>query len=394
MRQHRVVTVALAAVALVAGACGGDSGGDSNELAIGLNVEITGTTPKIGEHSALAAEMFVDEFNEAGGIELDGESYTIRLITEDNNRTAEGAVAAATKLITQDNVLAMIGPNPSTAAVPAGEVANNGETPMISPWSTNPATTEGRPWVFRAAFLDLFQSPVLAKFAAEEFDATTACVLYDVAEDAPVGQAEAFKEAWEETHGDGSVKAFETFVTGDVDFSAQLTNIAAAGCEVFFVPQYYNQVPDIVQQAKALGLTMPILGSDAWGDPQLLELCGDACDGYFYSTHYVVGGASGPTLEFIEKFEDAHPNGETPSEIAALTWDSMRLLVQALENCGTITGDLEDDRTCIRDGIGQITDFDGITGRMTFSGTGDPEKCVIIVRIEDGDVTFHDSVCP
>lgn len=392
-RQHYKIVSAVATATLVVGACGGDDGG-SNELPIGLNIEITGTTPKIGEHAQVAAEMFVEEFNEAGGVELDGEAYTLRLVTEDNLRTAEGAAAAATKLIAQDEVLAMIGPNPSTAAIPAGEVANNNATPMISPWSTNPDTTLNRDWVFRAAFLDLFQAPVIANFAGEEFSATRACVLYDIGEDAPVGQAEEFRRAWEEQHGDGSVVAFETFVTGDVDFSAQLTNIAATDCEVFFVPQYYNQVPDIVQQAQALGLTMPIVGSDAWGDPQLLELCGDACDGYFYSTHYVASGATGPTLEFIERFEERHPNGEVPSEIAALTWDSMRLLVEALGNCGAISGDLEQDRQCVRDGIAAIQNFEGITGAMTFEGTGDPLKCVVIVRIENADVTYHDSVCP
>jgi branched-chain amino acid transport system substrate-binding protein len=72
----------------------------------------------------------------------------------------------------------------------------------------------------------------------------------------------------------------------------------------------------------------------------------------------------------------------------------MRLLVEALGNCGAITGDLEQDRQCVRDGIAAIENFEGITGAMTFEGTGDPLKCVVIVRIEDADVTYHDSVCP
>jgi len=374
---------------LVAAACGG--AGD-NTIPIGLNVELTGNIPKVGEHSRVAAEMFVNEINEAGGVQIGDNTYTLQLTIEDNNGTAEGATAAANKLVTQDEVLVVVGPNASVAAVPAGEVANNLSTPMISPWSTNPNTTLNRQWVFRASFLDPFQGPVVANFATNEFGAETACVLFDIASDYPTGIAEAFRGAWEGLHGPGSVVAFESFTTGDQDFSAQLTNINAAGCDVFFAPQYYSEIPLIVEQAQNLGLTMPIVGSDSWGDPQLLELCGSDCDGSFFSTHYVASGATGATKEFIDKFEAQH--GETPSDVGALTWDSMRLVVQALQNCGNITGDLAADRACIRDGMASITNFDGITGEMTFAGTNDPVKCAVIVQIQGEEFLFFDSVCP
>ena len=96
---------------------------------------------------------------------------------------------------------------------------------MISPWSTNPDTTKDRPYVFRGCFLDPFQGPVVANFVTEEFKATKAAVLYDVASDYPKGLAEFFKKAWEEIHGPGSVVAFESFTTKDADFSSQLTKI-------------------------------------------------------------------------------------------------------------------------------------------------------------------------
>lgn len=390
MSARRLYAAGIVFVSVVM--AGGCSGGGSDAIQIGLNLELTGDVPKVGEHSRVAAEMFVEEVNSAGGLDVGGEMRQLELTIEDNGGTAEGAAAAAAKLITQDEVLLLVGPNASVAAVPAGEIANNEATLMISPWSTNPATTLNRPWVFRAPFLDTFQGPVLANFATNEFGAEAACVLYDVASDAPVGQAENFISRWRELHGPDSVVAIETFTTGDRDFSAQLTNVGASGCEVFFVPQYYNEVPLIVEQAHAQGLAMPILGTDAWGDPQLLELCGSDCDGYYFSNHYVASGATGATAEFIEDFKERH--GEEPSDVGALTWDSMRLAAQAVQNCGTLTGTLVDDRTCVRDGMAEIAAFDGITGQMSFDEQGDPIKCAVIVRIEDSAVTFHDSVCP
>lgn len=371
-------------------ACGGAAGGDT--VKIGLNIEITGDKPKVGEQSKFAAEMFQAEVNEAGGVDIGGKQYQIELVVEDNNATPDGAVATANKLISQDNILIMVGPNPSNAAVPAGEVANNLETPMISPWSTNPNTTLNRPWVFRAPFLDPFQGPVVANFATDQFGADQACVLFDVASDYPKGLADNFKTAWEGLHGAGSVVAFESFTTGDQDFSAQLTKIKGAGCDVLFTPQYYQEVPLIVSQAKDLGIEMPIMGSDSWGDPQLLELCGANCEGYYFSTHYVASGATGATKDFIDKFNAQY--GYIPGDVAALTWDAMRLAVQAMQNCGEISGNLEEDRTCIRDGLASIKDFEGITGKMTFDNQGDPIKCAVIVEIKGSEFLAFDSACP
>ena len=381
--------VVLCLSALVLTAC---QGGGEDTVKIGLNLELTGNIPKVGEHSRVAAEMFAEQMNEAGGIEIGGQTYTIELMTEDNNGTAEGATGVANKLVTQDEALVLVGPNASVAAVPAGEVANNLETPMISPWSTNPNTTLNRPWVFRAPFLDPFQGPVVANFATEQFAAEQACVLFDIASDYPKGLADNFRAAWEELHGAGSVVAFESFTTGDQDFSAQLTKIGATDCQVLFTPQYYSEVPLIVSQAQDLGLNIPIVGSDSWGDPQLLELCGNACNGFFYSTHYVASGATGATKEFIDQFTARH--NEIPSDVGALTWDSMLIVAQALQNCGTLTGDLATDRACVRDGMAAIRDFEGITGTMTFDEEGDPIKCAVIVQIQDGAVGFYESVCP
>ncbi len=392
IKAQRFALLVLTLIGVAALAACQAAGGGGDTIKVGLNLELTGSIPKVGEHARVAAEMYAEEVNAAGGLDVGGQKYTIELVVEDNNGTAEGAAAAANKLITQNNVLVLVGPNASVAAVPAGEVANNLSTPMISPWSTNPNTTLNRPWVFRAPFLDPFQGPVVANFATEQFGAEKACVLFDVASDYPKGLADNFKSAWEALHGPGSVVAFESFTTGDQDFSAQLTKIKATDCQVLFTPQYYSEVPLIVEQAQDLGITLPIVGSDSWGDPQLLELCGDACEGFFYSTHYAASGATGATKEFIDKFQARH--GEIPSDVGALTWDSMQIVAQAIKNCGSLGGSLEENRTCVRDGMAAIQDFEGITGTMTFDEQGDPIKCAVIVQIQGGEAVFYKSVCP
>ena len=182
-------------------------------IKIGINAPLTGDIPKVGEGSKYAAMLWLEDIEKMGGLEVGGKKYEVDLIIEDNESKAESAVKANTKMITQDDVLAIIGPQSSKQAVPAGEVANKYKTVMISPWSTNPNTTMDRPFVFRGCFLDPFQGPVVANFITEEFGSTKAAVLYDVASDYPKGLAEVFKEAWEKKHGAGSVVAYESFTT-------------------------------------------------------------------------------------------------------------------------------------------------------------------------------------
>jgi branched-chain amino acid transport system substrate-binding protein len=362
-------------------------------IRIGINAPLTGDIPKVGEGTKYAAQMWLEDVNAAGGIDVGGKKYKVELIIEDNESKAESAVKAVTKLITEEDVLAIIGPQSSKQAIPAGGKANELGTPMISPWSTNPDTTKDRPFVFRGCFLDPFQGPVVANFMKDEFGFKKAAVLYDVASDYPKGLAEFFKEAWEKVNGPGSVVAFESFTTKDTDFSSQLTKIINSGADVLFTPQYYNEVALIVQQAHQLGWNKPIVGSDSWGSAETVKLCGKDCYGLFFSTHYAAAGAKGATKEFIDRYQKKY--GYVPDDVAALTWDSIRLVQAAIEGTGKLTGDLEEDRQAVRDALAKIKNFDGITGKMTFTEDGDPIKCAVIVRISDaGEFEFYKSVCP
>ncbi len=383
--MKKIVLVALSFVLVL-----GVSAAWAKEIKIGFNIPLTGDIPDVGQSSKNAAEMYRKN---TPTIQIGGETYNLKFVYEDNESKAESAAKAVTKLITEEEVLGIIGPQSSKQAVPAGGVANNYATPMISPWSTNPDTTLDRPFVFRGCFLDPFQGPVAAKFVTNELGAKKAAVLYDIASDYPKGLAEFFKSAFEEIHGAGSVVAFESFTTKDVDFSSQMTSIVMSGADVLFVPQYYNEVPLIVQAAKEMGWNKPIMGSDSWGSGDLMGLCGDACKGYYFSTHYAAAGAKGATKAFIDDYKAMY--GAIPDDVAALTWDSLGLMLKAIQDTGKMTGDLKKDREAVKDALAGIKNFPGITGEMTFTPEGDPKKCAVVVKIDqDGQYSFYESVCP
>lgn len=388
-------TLAILCAAAAAVGCAADEPGDMEEvvgLVIGANMELSGDLPEVGRSSRRAAQLFVADRNGAGGLSLGEQTLEWTLDIRDNRGSADAANAVAATLSLEAGVLALLGPNPSALAVPAGGVADELETPMVSPWSTNPATTAGRDWVFRSAFIDTYQGPVLAEFATGQYGATTACVLYQSDDAYSDGIAESFRDEWEVLHGDTSVLAYTSFEDGETDFSVQLGLIRDSGCDVLFAPLYADEVVEAVTQADTLGVVAPILGSDSWVSSGLLAACGAPCDGIFFSAHYIATGATGITRDFIDAYEAQY--AEVPDDIAALTWDAMLVLEQGLINCGDLTGDLAVDRACLRDGIAAIRGVEGVTGTIDYGITGDPQKCAVIGQIQSGEFVAADEVCP
>ncbi len=355
-----------------------------SEIRLGVNAELTGSKPTVGDSCKKAAELIAAQINQAGGLQVGDKKVPVKLFIEDNEDKAESAAAAGQKLISQNNVLAMLGPNASSNAIPAATICEDAKVIMISPWSTNPKTTEGKKFVFRACFIDDFQGQVMAKFARQQLKAQTAAVLYDVASEYNKGIAEFFKKFFEE--GGGQVVAFQSYSTGDKDFSSQLTAIKAANPQVLFLPNYYNEVPLQVKQALSQGLKVSIIGSDSWGSPELLTLAGKDLEGSYFSTHYAPDIATPQAKKFIGEYEAKY--GKKPDDVAALTYDAAQLLCQAVTQAGSL------DRQKVRDALAAVKEFDGVTGKMTFKGTGDPIKSAVILQVKDGKFTYLTSVQP
>ena len=201
-------------------------------IKIGVIAELTGDMPAVGTSCRNALTLAAKEVNDAGGVDAGGAKSPIELIVEDNAGKADQSALAAQKLISQDKVLAIVGPNASRYAIPAAEIAESSKTVLITPWSTNPKATlnartgEPKRYVFRACFIDPFQGRVVARFAREYMKAATAAVLYDVGSEYNKGITDVFRKTFEENKG--KICAFETYTTGDKDFSAQLTKIEGA----------------------------------------------------------------------------------------------------------------------------------------------------------------------
>jgi len=358
---------------------------------VGLIAELTGDIPAVGTSSKNAAELAAKEINDAGGITVSGKNYKVELFIQDSAAKPEQAAAAAQKLITQNNVIAIIGPNASSNAIPASEIAETSKTVLITPWSTNPKTTrnartgEPKNYVFRACFTDVFEGHILGKFAAVNLRVKRAAILFDVASEVLKSQSELFKNSFEKNGG--TVVAYETYTTGDKDFSAQLTKIKNTSPQIVFLPSYYTDVPLQVQQAHRLGVNVPFLGSDAWSTEELIKMCGGECEGFYFCNHYSPDTKNPATRKFIETYMARY--GKTPDDVAALTYDAFGLLREAVVKSDRL------DRQAVRDSLSRITEYKGITGEMRFlPGSRDPIKGGVIMQIKNGKFSWFADVNP
>jgi branched-chain amino acid transport system substrate-binding protein len=353
------------------------------EVRIGLITTLSGDLAEsYGTPTVDAARLAIQPVNDGGGLDLGGRKQKVTLVIEDDQDRAEVAARSAQKLINQDKVVALIGPSLSRNAIPVADVAENARIPMISPNSTNPATTAGKKYVFRVDFIDPFQGRVIARFARDELHAQNAAVLYDVASAYNKGIAEVFKQAF--TEAGGEVVAFETYTTGEKSFSQQIARIKQSGASVLFLPNYDNDVPAQAQQARLAGISAILLGSDTWGTLKSDSL--GELEGSFFSTDWTIDAPGEESQAFVKRFRDTY--SRAPNNIAALAYDAAGLLFQAIQSQGRI------DPESIRAGLANTRGYAGVTGTITYQGSGDPIKSAVINQIKDGKFVLYKLVNP
>ncbi len=365
----------------------------SQTIIIGFNLPLTGPRQTTGLSTRDGAELLKHQINGTGGIQIGSVQYPVNFVYADNGSNPQKAVSATLDLISKEKVLGIVGPNASSNAIPAGGICESFKAPMVSPTSTNPRTTENRPYVFRACFLDNFQGEVMARFAIREFKADKAAVLFNVASAYPKGLAEYFKAAFEQRKGTGAVVAFEKYLSNETDLSAHMKRIVESGADVLFIPQYAHEIPSLVNQARKAGWDKIILGGDAWEAADLVEKCGDQCKGLFYSSHFAAIGAKGKTQDFVREYQDY--TGKMPTAYSALGYDSAKLLLTAISQIENLSDNILENRKAIRNQLASIRDFQGVSGVLDMQNSGDPEKSAVIIRInEDGEFESYSTEVP
>ena len=359
---------------------GVNNGASTGTILVGYYGDLSGRTSSFGQSTKNGVEMAADEINKAGGIN----GQQIKIITEDDQGEPNKAATVVTKLINQDGVKALLGEVASSNSLAAAPKAQEAKVPMISPSSTNPAVTQVGDYIFRVCFIDPFQGEVMAKFSANNLKAKRAAILYDFNSDYSRGLFQFFKKSF--TALGGQIVSEQSYTQGDRDFSGQLTAIRSANPEVIYVPGYYGEVGVIANQTKQLGIKAPLLGGDGWDAPQLWQLGGAALNGNYISNHYSVDDPSPAIQKFVKDYQTRY--NILPDALAALGYDSMKVLADAIKRAGGT------ESVKLRDAIAQTQNFAGVTGAISINQERNAVKPAVVLKLQNSKFVYETTIYP
>lgn len=306
-----------------------DSGNksDGDTIKIGMNMELSGAVAAYGNAEKEGIVLAVNEINENGGI--DGKK--IELIEKDNKSDNNEAASVEANLTTNNKVVAVVGPATSGAVKAAIPNATRAAVPLITPSGTDDAITvqndNVQEFIFRACFQDSFQGVILAKYAEENLKAEKAVIIGDNSSDYAIGLTKAFKDTYK-----GNIIKEENFAANDKDFQALLTKIKNLDFDVIYIPGYYTEAGLIIKQAREMGIDVPIIGADGFGDEKLVETAGAKnVSNVYYTGHFSTEAPATDKVEpFVAAFEEEY--GKKPSAFNALGYDSVYMIKQAIED--------------------------------------------------------------
>lgn len=350
---------------------------------------------KIGVFEPLTGENGGGGSQELGGIEYANKVYSevlgkkVELVIVDNKSDKGEAATAVTRLIEKDKVVAIIGSYGSGVSIAAGDIIKNAKIPAMGASCTNPMVTQGNDFYFRACFLDPFQGNVMANYAINN-GAKKAAVIMQNGDDYSVGLGNFFIKAFKElTKDENSIIDVSEFQVNDTDFNAILTNIKSKNPDVIFAPSSATTAPLIIKQARALGITCPIMGGDTWENPAVIDVAGKDAEGIVLSTFF---DENDPATEEAKKFVEGYKKELGDKEpiipaVAALGYDAYILILDAIERAGSTDG------VAIRDALAATKDYEGVTGVINFTKDGDADKNIAVIKtVKDGKFIYIDTV--
>lgn len=365
----------------------GNNGGDSKEIKIGLNLELSGPVASYGSGISKGAKLAIDEINKSGGI--DGKK--IKTVEIDNKSDASEATSAAIKLATQEKVVAQIGSATSGNTVAAVQIANKYKMPVIGPSATSETVTvDGKgnlnEYAFRTCFIDPFQGQIAANFAANTLKAKNVAIFSDSSSDYAKGLAKAFKDTIEKNGG--KVVAQESYVAKDTDFKSTLTRLKSKKPDFIYIPGYYQEVGLIIKQARAAGIDVPLMGGDGWDSPKMVELAGkDALNKTYFTNHYSSEDPDAKIQKFVKAFKAANAD-KAPDAFNALGYDTVYWLKDAIERAGSTDGEK------VKNALASTKDLSLVTGKFSVDKNHNPVKTATVLEFKDGKQVFNSKVNP
>jgi branched-chain amino acid transport system substrate-binding protein len=354
---------------------------NAKDIMLGAVFPMTGPIATYGQESVNGMKLALKKINLTG---VRGKK--IQLIIEDNKGEPVESANAVRKLISVDDVYAILGSVASSNTLAGAPIAQSAKVPMLTPASTNEQVTKTGKYLSRTCFTDAFQGEVMAKFAYNSLNKRTAAVIVDLSSDYSKGLAEIFKKKFKAMGGTIIDKDF-SYNQKDTDFRSLLRKVNRKKPDVIFLPGYYQEVGLMLKQARSMGMEMPIIGGDGWHSDSLQQLAGKkGIKNNYYSSHFSPDDTDPAVQGFVKEYVAAY--GSKPGAMAALGYDGLMVMADALRRSKSLK------RTDIQMAIAATQDFKGITGVISLDGQRNARKSAVVLETTPEGNIFKEKISP
>lgn len=385
---RRLLALPLLTMAIIVGACGADGSesdnstngpdrpaeGNGEPIKIGVVLSKTGNFANLGVGWEAAVKLAAEQVNDAGG----AAGRPIELIIKDDGGVPDQAISVTRELIDRENVVAVIGPGLTTTAEAGFPVANQLEVPAISPTIVSPtAAPNNRPWTFSigapADYLFEANFPALKK---QYPDVKRLAVVIEP-ECAGCVNETTFMADFFSKNGYTVLNKDKPIAlqAGAPDVGAQATAIADLKPDAIVGSAGPNEWARLANELDRRGLDIPAFSGTGPNNPTMLQQAGTSAEGWTVLSPFWDENPASEIQTFVQTMEPllkaaGRPEGAIVGSDAQY-FDALKILVQVVDDTdldGSTTD--EDLRQAIRDGIEELTDFEGVTGKMSMQSNG------------------------
>lgn len=367
-----IVFVVLAIVSVPVFA--GGQGEQADEALVGFFGPLSGDNAQYGQTFRNAIELYVEGLNAEGGV--DGRTVVIR--AEDDRAVPQEAANIAQNFAASRRMLATVGSFSSAASMAAAPILEDAGMVQVSPTSSHPDFTGIGEHMFRIVTTQDVEGPLNAQFVEDQFSPDSVAVIYRQ-DDWGASASEFFIEEADEIGMD--VALSEAVVPGTKDLRPLVTSLNSSDAEVLYLALFYADAATLAQQMQQAGLEIPVVTNSSLFNPQLIELAGDAVEGFYVPSNFSPNSDRPVVREFVSAFEEK--TGNVPDQFAALAYDAIGVLTAGMQEAAA-SGELT--RASIQTALSNLEEYNGVTGVLTFDDQGNAlRESMTWLRIQDGD---------
>ena len=341
---------------------------------------------KLGGVFSLSGDYYLDGQENKKGVELaiaqrpTVMDKKVKFIFKNDKSERMQTMNAYNNLAADKNIFAILGGGNSILSQDIASVSQKNKLPVVfSTASANSITGYGDN-LYRIGCSDAIQGICMANFAIQDLNVKTAAVLYDSGNNYSVVIAKAFINAFNKNGG--KILTQQIHSSSDTDFKTQLNKIKALEPEVLFIPDYaYNSVL-IAKQARDKDINSIFLAPDSW-ETVLSQATNESYKSYFegsyFCSNYSYENPSIKNKDFVSDYENKYKT--EPSAYAALAYDSVNILLDAIENSKS------NNKNDIIKALSE-TNYSGVTGQIKFDQDRNPVRDITVIKITNGENKF------